>query len=132
MKIVWMLISLVAIIISTGTVSESQCLDDYQCGLCEKCQAGACLFQTHLEDTKDECPDSECSTGLCNGSGACGMSPIGTVCSDDGNMDTDDQCDGNGTCEHLGSQWARLYYGDGSDYGQSIQQTLDGGFIVAG
>ena len=25
-----------------------------------------------------------------------------------------------------------LYDGDGSDYGRSIQQTLDGGFIVAG
>ena len=92
MKIVWMLISLAVIIISTVTVGESQCLDDSECGLCEKCQAGACVFQTNLEDIKGECPDSECRTGFCNGSGTCGLSPIGTVCSDDGNTATDDQC----------------------------------------
>lgn len=132
MKIVCMVIFLVTIIISTGSVSESQCLDDFDCGFCEKCQAGTCVFQTNLEDTKAECDDIDCSTGFCGGAGVCGLSPVGTVCSDDGNTDTDDQCDGNGTCVHLGSQWARLYYGDGSDYGQSIQQTLDGGFIVAG
>lgn len=132
MRVLCILFFLSTIVLSTASVSESQCLDDYECGLCEKCQAGTCVFQTNLEDTKDDCPDSECSTGFCNGSGVCGMSPVGTVCSDDGNIDTDDQCDGNGTCVHLSSQWARLYYGDGSDYGQSIQQTLDGGFIVAG
>ena len=107
MKIVCMVIFLVTIIISTGSVSESQCLDDFDCGFCEKCQAGACVFQTNLEDVKAECRQY-CFTGFCGGDGVCGLSPVwAAVCSDDGYTDTDDQCDGNGTCEHLGSQWAR-------------------------
>jgi len=32
----------------------------------------------------------------------------------------------------LNAQWARTYGGGGSDYAQSIQQTSDGGYIVAG
>ena len=110
MKVVCMLISLVAMIISTGTVSESQCLDDYDCGPCEKCQAGGCVFQASLEDSKDECPDGECGTGFCNGSGTCGLSPAGSACTDDENSFTDDECDGAGTCVHLLNQWAEGQY----------------------
>ncbi len=132
MKRVWMLISLAVIIFSTATVGESQCLDDSECGLCEKCEAGACVFQTNLEDIKGECPDSECRTGFCNGSGTCGLSPAGTACTDDEYSYTDDECDDTGTCVHLLNQWARIYAGDGSDFGQSIRQTVDGGYIVIG
>jgi uncharacterized delta-60 repeat protein len=107
-------------------------LDDYDCGFCEKCQAGTCVFQTNGEDTKNECPDGECHTSFCNGSGACGLSSSGTVCTDDGYTYTDDECDGTGLCVHHLNQWTRIYYGDGSDFGQSIRQTLDGGYIVTG
>ena len=37
-----------------------------------------------------------------------------------------------GTCVHPTNQWARLYCGDGTDNGQSVHQTTDGGYIVAG
>jgi hypothetical protein len=30
------------------------------------------------------------------------------------------------------SQWARTYGGAGTDYGQSVQQTFDGGYVIAG
>ena len=132
MKIVIRLIVVWVITISTYNVSNSQCLDDYDCGLCEKCQGVTCVFQANGEDTKNECSDSECYTGFCNGSGTCGLSPAGTVCTDDGHTYTDDECDVTGTCVHPLNQWVRIYYGDGSDFGQSIRQTLDGGYIVTG
>ena len=132
MKIAVLLIALFVITVSTCNVGNGQCLDDYDCGYCKKCQAGICLFQSNVEDTKEECDDIDCHTGFCDGAGTCGLNPIGTTCSDDGNPETTDQCDRNGTCLHLGNQWARIYYGNSSDMGQSIQQTLDGGYIAAG
>ena len=132
MKIAILLIAFLVVTVSTCNVSNGQCLDDYDCGSCEKCRAGTCVFQTNLEDIKDECYDGECYTGFCNGSGDCGMSPATTVCTDDGYTYTDDECDGTGSCVHHLNQWARIYHGEGSALGQSIQQTLDGGYIVTG
>ena len=44
----------------------------------------------------------ECTTGLCDGAGACGFEAQGQACTDDGNVCTDDQCDGSrGMCEPL-------------------------------
>ena len=56
------------------------CVDDSDCGFCEKCNLSnnTCEFQTTSEDTKDECSDLECTTGLCDGAGACGFEVSGT------------------------------------------------------
>ena len=60
------------------TVSAgAQCVVDGDCGLCEKCVATVCTFQTTSEDTKDECDNqvNQCLTGFCDGAGACGFEP---------------------------------------------------------
>jgi len=132
MKEFFVLVVLVSIICISTNPSRSACLSDSDCGLCQKCQAEDCVFQTSWEDTKEECPDIECTSGFCNGAGACALSPPDTACTDDGNSYTDDECDGNGTCMHLTNQWVRLYDGYGSESGRSIYQTTDGGYIVAG
>jgi uncharacterized delta-60 repeat protein len=132
MRLPAMVIALFFLTVCMCTVSNGQCLNDYDCGFCEKCQAETCVFQTNVEDTKNECSETECHTGFCNASGACGVSPAGTVCTDDGYTYTDDECDGNGTCVYFLNQWIRIFSGDGLDFGQSIRQTLDGGYIVAG
>jgi len=51
------------------------CTVDGDCGICEKCEGGACILQTALEDVKDECDDLACTTGFCDGAGACGFEP---------------------------------------------------------
>jgi cysteine-rich repeat protein len=69
------------------------------CSLCEKCNAGFCEYQSDTEDVKGECPDGECLTGLCDGTGDCGFDTLGASC-DDGAYCTDgDTCDGAGTCQ---------------------------------
>jgi len=74
------------------------CEDDYDCVLCEKCEGGACVPQSTDEDLKDQCSDGDCVTGFCDGAGACGIEPQGTACTDDGNICTDNECGGAGTC----------------------------------
>ena len=63
----------------TATVNITACTVDSDCGLCEKCVATVCEFQTASEDTKGECLDAEaCLTGFCDGAGACDFEPAST------------------------------------------------------
>ena len=63
-----------------GRVGALECVDDFDCGICEKCELASnlCVFQTTAEDVKGECASGLCSSGLCNGSGRCAYSP-GTI-----------------------------------------------------
>jgi hypothetical protein len=81
---------------------------------------------------KDECPESDCSTGFCNGSGGCGFKTADAACADDGYAYTDDICDGAGMCVHPVYQWVVVYNGDKNDLARSVCETSDGGYIVAG
>jgi hypothetical protein len=108
------------------------CLDDTDCGLCQICLAGLCVPQADSEDMKDECPESDCSTGFCNGRGGCGFKAADATCADDGYSYTDDICDGAGTCVHPVYQWVLAYKGDKNYLARSVCETSDGGYIVAG
>jgi hypothetical protein len=77
-----------------------ECGSDEDCGICEKCEEGMCIFQKDLEDIKDECTDETCATGLCDGNGECGVEPDGTECDDGLYCTKVDECQG-GRC--LGS-----------------------------
>ena len=59
-----------------------ECIDDYNCSSCQKCDNGTCVNQLASEDLKNECTDyinfacpnnyqRELSNGLCDGAGAC-------------------------------------------------------------
>ena len=63
-----------------GRVGALECVNDFDCGTCEKCELASnlCVFQTTAEDVKGECASGLCSSGLCNGSGRCAYSP-GTI-----------------------------------------------------
>lgn len=63
-----------------------ECINNSDCGLCQKCSAGSCINQTNIEDTKDECTAQytgctndytlQGDNGQCNGAGNC---TIGTL-----------------------------------------------------
>lgn len=59
-----------------------------------------CVPQETGEDLKDECPEIECGSGSCNGVGACGFDPAGTVCRvAAGVCDAEETCSGiSATC----------------------------------
>ena len=69
------------------------------CSLCEKCNAGSCEYQADTEDLKGECPEGECLTGLCDGTGGCGFDTLGTTCNDGAFCTDGDTCDGSGICQ---------------------------------
>lgn len=69
------------------------CLDDFDCGPCEKCVSGGCVHQDAGEDLKDACDPDDCHPGACDGNGACGLKPAGTPCA----AVADDYC--SGTCD---------------------------------
>jgi len=70
----------------------ADCVTNEQCGFCQWCQSGTCENQPSDTDVKDDCPPGECLTGLCDGSGGCGVDPNGTPC----NGGDGDWC--NSTC----------------------------------
>lgn len=76
----------------------ADCVANEQCGFCQWCQGGVCQDQPDDADVKNECPPGDCLTGLCNGSGGCGVDPGGTPC-DGGDGDwCNSTCDGGGNC----------------------------------
>lgn len=94
--------------------SSGYCVDGVCCksacdGPCQACSAaihggvnGICTNFAANTDPFNECADqgaSSCgTTGLCNGSGACGKYPAGTVCRGSGGpCDPSEVCLGNGT-----------------------------------
>lgn len=52
-----------------------------------------------IVEGSEECDDGNTSNGDCCSS-ACQFEPSGSPCASDGNVCTDDECDGTGTCEH--------------------------------
>ena len=78
-------------------VGNPECSVNDDCGPCQKCEAGTCVFQTDSEDLKDECSDGECTTGFCDGTGACGLEVDGTTCDDGDSSTYDDMCE-SGVC----------------------------------
>ena len=76
------------------------CQNDSNCPPCKKCDGNhICVNQTAGEDLKHECPDGDCLTGNCNGSGACGFKSGGTQCPDTNPKNCHDaQCDDHGRC----------------------------------
>jgi len=75
---------------------------DNDCALCQVCNAGACVNAANGTDPANDCAiQPVCAQdGQCNGSGACRLWVAGTLCASDGNVCTDDECDGAGTCAH--------------------------------
>lgn len=51
-------------------------------------------------DSGEECDDGNLVNGDCC-SNPCRLEGIGSACGNDGNVCTDDQCDGAGTCQHI-------------------------------
>lgn len=60
---------------ASGTcVNNGSCGADADCGgLCRRCVSGSCTNQASGQDLKNECSDSNCFTGTCNGAGGCGV-----------------------------------------------------------
>jgi cysteine-rich repeat protein len=52
-----------------------------------------------IVDAGEECDDGQLAPGDCC-SLRCRLEPAGASCADDGNVCTDDLCDGNGRCDH--------------------------------
>jgi len=79
----------------------ADCLANGDCPSCQWCQGGACENQPDGTDVKGDCAPGPCGTGLCDGSGSCGFSVVGTSCGSslDNLCDHPDQCDGAGTCD---------------------------------
>ncbi len=73
------------------------CDDGLFCNGADTCSGGECQ-----EHAGSPCADmSECGAGFCNEQGeTCDFFPFGTPCSDDGDICTDDVCDGAGNCAH--------------------------------
>jgi hypothetical protein len=83
-------------------ITVSECDVDADCGICEKCVANECVYQTAEEDLKSECDEEyncinaytrQNYNGLCDGAGACNTTAlqsyvsVGNVCID--GLDTD-------------------------------------------
>jgi len=79
----------------------AQCDDGLFCNGNDFCRDGACVIHAG-----DPClGGSECALSCVEPAAAC-QSPIGTPCSDEGNVCTDDQCDGSGACVHVANNAA--------------------------
>ena len=93
--------------------------DTYECrpavGVCDAAETcdgingGACGADAKVVDatpcgdaTVDDCTDADTCDGVSNDCQANDV-PNGTICTDDGDVCTDDLCDGAGTCTHTGS-----------------------------
>ncbi|MBI5543110.1 MAG: hypothetical protein HY901_04430 [Deltaproteobacteria bacterium] len=73
-----------------------KCAGDGECGLCEACRNQTCVKQTAGEDLKGECAEQGCSTGSCDGAGACGLKARDTPCrAAEGGCDLAEVCTGD-------------------------------------
>ncbi len=96
------------------------CLQDSDCGFCEKCDNWQCVYQSNSEDLKDDCPGATCKTGYCDGSGSCDNIPSSTLCDSnyicsgtpggdnmygvtDFRIPSQGYCDGYGNCDYSNS-----------------------------
>ena len=76
------------------TNNASACDDGLFCNGNDTCNGGSCSIHAG-----NPCPETECNT--CQETTDSCFDPTGTACTDDGNVCTDDQCDGTGSCIHL-------------------------------
>ena len=85
----------------TDTYVCVTCQSDEECPECQYCHDGSCENQPAGEDYKDDCTQTECVTGDCDGAGGCEYEPPTTACGDDSESDCDhaDHCDGAGGCD---------------------------------
>ena len=75
--------------------NSDPCNDGVFCNGSDSCEAGACSVHTG-----DPCAEGgECNSTCNEESGDC-FDPAGVTCADDGNVCTDDECDGEGSCAH--------------------------------
>jgi len=75
------------------TNNTAPCDDTLFCNGSDTCSGGSC--SSHAGSP---CPETECNT--CQETTDSCFDLSGTSCTDDGNICTDDQCDGAGTCAH--------------------------------
>ena len=75
--------------------NTAPCDDGQFCNGPDTCQAGACTVHAG-----DPCINGTACDRMCNEAAANCASPAGTTCPDDGNVCTDDACDGQGNCRH--------------------------------
>ncbi len=73
--------------------NTAACDDSLFCNGTDTCSAGACTVHTG-----DPCPGTVCNT--CQEATDSCFDASGAVCTTDGNICTDDTCDGAGTCAH--------------------------------
>ena len=95
-----------------GICVDGVCCDSPCTGLCNSCRVeqrrGVCTPVPAGSDPEDECPEDGASTcgrnGACNGAGACGRYPAGTICRTSGCENNSQSfrpaslCDGAGSC----------------------------------
>ncbi|HYB99566.1 MAG TPA: DUF1554 domain-containing protein [Candidatus Limnocylindrales bacterium] len=97
----------------SGFCADAVCCDETCDGTCRSCVGaetggadGTCLPVSADIDPADECAAADVATcgtsGLCDGAGACGLYPLGTICENpqcqSGSYRNPDYCDGTGTC----------------------------------
>jgi filamentous hemagglutinin len=75
--------------------NSAACDDDVFCNGIDTCSGGSCSIHTG-----DPCAGGPECMGSCNESAENCFDLSGTACTDDGNVCTDDTCDGVGTCAH--------------------------------
>ncbi len=83
---------------------------DSLCPACQKCSSGACVDEALGEDLKNECAAATCTTGTCDGHGACGFVAAGISCADSNACTYGDHCDGAGNCVGTSYTCAGLGY----------------------
>jgi len=66
---------------SSGHCSDGICCDTSCQGLCQSCNvSGICQLVDYGEDPRNVCPGTTCSTGFCDGFGACELETPGISC----------------------------------------------------
>jgi len=110
---------------SSGYCSDGVCCDNACEGLCQNCAGGTCDLVAYGGDPRNVCAIDDCSTGYCDGFGACEIEVSGVSCGickycsvngqcintysgeDYNNQCTDDPanceagyCDGYGSCSY--------------------------------
>jgi cysteine-rich repeat protein len=85
-----------------GTVEGSEQCDDGNTVNADCCSA-QCVFESNGSPCGNQDTTACTEPDSCTGDGYCspGNQPAGTQCTTDGNMCTDDECDGLGVCIHI-------------------------------
>ena len=79
--------------ICSGGACVNTCSTDPECGLCQTCSSGSCVYVPAGQDTRSQCGTTGCLTGNCNGSGACDFHTSGKQ-----NCSNCQECNASGSC----------------------------------